>query len=488
MISFARRRVAALAFVLPMLLYANAAIAIEGVFGDSGYFGIRGSISESTALVGQRFGGSEGNGEVRVFDIVDSAWLEAGTSLGDALAAAGRSLSVGADFGAGALAVDGNTAIAAAYRNQVAGASEAGSVFLFSRSQGQWTCTAEWNEPGATTPTPNAHFGIGGDLSDDEALVLAGGTNKAYVYSRFDGVWNAGVALTGGNLNMPIAGAIDQGVAAVGSFLGDTRVDVWRRAGEAWAHDAALANPGTTGNYFAADLDISGNTMVVSAYGQTVGDQGGAGAVYIYEYDGQTWGLAQTIENPAPVAGDAFGYSVALKGDRLVVGTPRYDASGNTDAGAAYLFQRTGSTWTQIEQCVPNHPTTGQWFGEAVSVDDFSLLVGGSGRASGGQGIAQLDGPTSVRLPGDANRDGSINAADAAILAAHWGDQTGVSWATGDFNEDGAVNALDASILAANWSGVPTESSSATTVPEPGTLTILATGLIALATFLRRRV
>jgi hypothetical protein len=80
------------------------------------------------------------------------------------------------------------------------------------------------------------------------------------------------------------------------------------------------------------------------------------------------------------------------------------------------------------------------------------------------------------RIPGDADGNRLVNQADAAILAAHWG-QTG-GWSAGDFNADGLVNAADASVLAANW-GYPTGET--TTVPEPSTLVMLLLGLLPCA-------
>lgn len=71
-------------------------------------------------------------------------------------------------------------------------------------------------------------------------------------------------------------------------------------------------------------------------------------------------------------------------------------------------------------------------------------------------------------IPGDADHDGYVDAADAAILAAHWGDSG--DWQTGDFNNDDVVDAADAAILAANWSPRPAES---TSVPEPSTFILL---------------
>ena len=77
-------------------------------------------------------------------------------------------------------------------------------------------------------------------------------------------------------------------------------------------------------------------------------------------------------------------------------------------------------------------------------------------------------------IAGDANGDGSVDGTDASILAQHWLQQTGATWADGDFNRDGAVNDLDATLLAANWQLTAAQAS----VPEPATLSLLLTGLI----------
>jgi len=83
-----------------------------------------------------------------------------------------------------------------------------------------------------------------------------------------------------------------------------------------------------------------------------------------------------------------------------------------------------------------------------------------------------------VFLAGDANRDGSVDDADAAILASNWQKSDGAVWADGDFNNDGAVDAADATLLAANWQISPTTSAS---VPEPGGLLLVVSGLSILA-------
>ena len=86
-------------------------------------------------------------------------------------------------------------------------------------------------------------------------------------------------------------------------------------------------------------------------------------------------------------------------------------------------------------------------------------------------------------LPGDANRDGMVDAADAAILAANWQILTGATWSVGDFNGDYAVNEVDATIMAANWqSGVDEQ-----TVPEPSAVVgLLGLCLAGLTASMRR--
>ncbi|MBN1908138.1 MAG: hypothetical protein JW818_00230 [Pirellulales bacterium] len=83
-------------------------------------------------------------------------------------------------------------------------------------------------------------------------------------------------------------------------------------------------------------------------------------------------------------------------------------------------------------------------------------------------------------IPGDADFSGTVDAADARILAENWLRSDDVSWGDGDFNDDGVVNDLDASILAAHWQTSHSEAA----VPEPGVLVLGLTSLLAVGTLL----
>ena len=126
------------------------------------------------------------------------------------------------------------------------------------------------------------------------------------------------------------------------------------------------------GDFFGLSVAISGDTMVVGAYNEDSnatgvdGDQNNlasdAGAAYVFTRSGTTWSQqaylkASNTHNTQ--FGDIFGYSVAISGDTLVVGAHGEDSNAtgvNGDqannsmggnSGAAYVFTRSGTTWTQ---------------------------------------------------------------------------------------------------------------------------------------------
>jgi hypothetical protein len=133
--------------------------------------------------------------------------------------------------------------------------------------------------------------------------------------------------------------------------------------------------PGDPSSSFGAALAIDGDTAVVGApYDDSQPTDGGA--VYVFVRAGATWTLQQKLLIPEPGSSDWFGFSVAVSGDTLVAGAPAHDTPAGSTAGAAWVFVRSGGTWSLQRKLLAADGTAGDRFGHTVSIDGDTLVVG----------------------------------------------------------------------------------------------------------------
>jgi putative cell wall-binding protein len=147
--------------------------------------------------------------------------------------------------------------------------------------------------------------------------------------------------------------------------------------------DQALSSPGDVpdGDYGAA-VAMDRDTMVVGAF-DFFGS--GSGAAYVYIWDGSKWAYQDTLTPSDGMDGDSFGYAVEIEGDTVVVGAPDNDKTAN-NAGAAYVYTRSGSTWSEAAVLRVDYPdASGDRLGEALALQDDTLLVGAGSYEIGGK-------------------------------------------------------------------------------------------------------
>ncbi|MBU3703372.1 MAG: hypothetical protein FGM42_03255 [Ilumatobacteraceae bacterium] len=137
---------------------------------------------------------------------------------------------------------------------------------------------------------------------------------------------------------------------------------------DAYANAASVGPEGVaTNGSFGIALDIDDNTLVVGA-DQTLG---GKGSVFVYTRSGDAWTLSQRLDG---AANERFGSDIELVGSRMVVGAP------GTGLGAAYVCERTESTWScPVRLDHPDLEATGApAFGAAVGLsnDGSEVIVG----------------------------------------------------------------------------------------------------------------
>ena len=130
---------------------------------------------------------------------------------------------------------------------------------------------------------------------------------------------------------------------------------------------------------FGYSVAIGGNTMVVGAYGEDTGGSN-AGAAYVFTRSGTSWSQQAKIQSSDIVTWDFFGYSVAIDGDTLVVGA----YAENSIAGAAYVFTRSGTTWSQQAKLVASDAAANDYFGVSVEIDGDTIVAGANYEDTGG--------------------------------------------------------------------------------------------------------
>jgi len=244
------------------------------------------------------------------------------------------------DYFGYSVSISGDYAIVGAYWNDT-GADSAGSAYIYVRSGTTWSLQATLNNP---APADYDRFGNSVSISGDYAIVGAF--------------------------------ADDTSATEAGS------AHIYVRSGTTWSLQSTLNNPAPAANdLFGYSVAISGDYAIVGAYYDDTGVEN-AGSAYIYVRSGTTWSLQATLNNPDPAAYDWFGCSVAISSDYVIVGAP-YDDTGATDAGSAYIYVRSGTTWSL--QATLNNPTPAayDWFGRDVSISGDYAIVGAYGDDTG---------------------------------------------------------------------------------------------------------
>jgi FG-GAP repeat len=187
---------------------------------------------------------------------------------------------------------------------------------------------------------------------------------------------------TAAGSQMALAQAPRQLQAAVQSVLGRTGPASTASATQA----KLLPRDASAPNVFGASIAVSGNTALVGATTANGGPGNGTGAAYVF-LKGPTgrWTQQAKLRAADGAPRDNFGFSVALDGDTAVIGAPnRGQFTGDPfgEVGAAYVYQRSGTKWSQQAELTAQCPTcgsTGDFFGFSVAVSGGTVLAGAVG-------------------------------------------------------------------------------------------------------------
>ncbi len=149
---------------------------------------------------------------------------------------------------------------------------------------------------------------------------------------------------------------------------------IFTLSGTTWTQEAKLtASDGAAYDYFGVNTSIDGDTVVISA---SYDDDNSfdSGSVYVFTRSGTTWTQEAKLTPTDGAAYDNFGKSVSIEGDTVVVGA-NYNDDDGSNSGSAYVFTRSGTTWTQEAKLTASDGAAGDQFGYIVSIDENTIMV-----------------------------------------------------------------------------------------------------------------
>ena len=319
-------------------------------------------------------------------------------------AAVGDAYAEGDQFGyAMALSADGNTlAVGAIGEDSNAtgvngnqednSANQAGATYVFTRAGSAWSQQAYIK---STMTRANVLFGYSIGISGNgDTLAVAEydadrGKGALYVLTRSGGVWSHQARIQAENAE----------------------------AGDSLGYSLAISEDGSTIASGAADEDCLKPGINPAGCENDQESNQSSGAAYVFVRTGTTWAQQVFLKASNPGKEDWFGVRIAISGDgnTVAVGAQNEDSAAKgingkqdddsaSEAGAVYLFTRSGTTWTQHSYVKSSNTRAGDEFGSSLALtrDGRTLLIGARGEDSGAKGINGNQADSSVRDAGAA--------------------------------------------------------------------------------------
>jgi len=288
-----------------------------------------------------------------------------------------------------AIATSGDTVVIGskwALSRQLQGA---GAVFVDVRGVSGWV-----HQQRLVSPEPSSYACFGNSVAVSGDTLVIGefrddgsgqGPGKVHVFVRHAGVWSLqqslvatgtaasrrgfgeSVAVSGDSIVVGAPYATIDGEAEVGAAF------VFTRAGTVWAQEKRLLAPSPDGDdFFGQAVALDGDTALVGAYMDDNTAGVNAGSAFVFARDGGLWQRTASLRPSDSDIGNQFGSAVALSGDTALVASERYEYG----AGAAFVFVRSGSAWTQQAELAAADGQDDYYFGACVALEGDRALVG----------------------------------------------------------------------------------------------------------------
>lgn len=242
----------------------------------------------------------------------------------------------------------------------------------------------------ATIQPINSNFGFSVAISGDYAIIgaptISGG--KAFIFKKINGTaWiqqealNASDGQNGDNFGYSVSISGDYAIIGapndnVGGNADQGSAYIFKRTGITWSEEAKItAADGLAGDFFGYDVAIDGSYVIIGAPVDDITnvDQGSA---YFFKRTGTSWAQEDKVVANDGAADDQFGFSVSISGNQAIIAANLDDIGGNANQGSAYIFERMGMNWSQEDKLTASDGDINDGFGNSVSISDNMVVIG----------------------------------------------------------------------------------------------------------------
>jgi len=291
----------------------------------------------------------------------------------------------GYDYFGESLAIDADTLVVGSSR----ASTGRGRANVYVRAGATWAHQAQLEDAAGHNYD---YFGRSVALDGDTIVVGAPyayssyytDAGAAYVYVRAGTTWSLQSKIDPNSAQFGTKVAISGDTALISGNYSDStqtigRVWVYVRSGTQWSQQAVLtASDGATGNRFGKSLAIQGDTAIIGAWSADTPAGSLAGKAYVFTRSGASWTESAKLTGSKSGYATYFGSAVAIDGDTALIGEPGYDVlpSDTYEDGAAYVFKKSGGTWTESRFLTTSKTNQAGYFGSAVALQGDIALIG----------------------------------------------------------------------------------------------------------------
>jgi hypothetical protein len=290
-----------------------------------------------------------------------------------------------------AIAIDSNTAVVSGLGNRFSGYPD-GVIYVYVREGASWTLQqtlsasddeAQADDSFGFSVAINGDTIVVGALGDCDGGFIAG---AAYVYVRTGTTWALQQKLIASDAadfaNLGISVAVNGDTVVAGAYGDDDAgyftgaAYVFHRQGTIWTEQQKLtASDAAPDNGFGQHVAISHDTIAIGAPSNSSDKAHYSGAVYVFIHNGSGWTEQQKLKARDAAESQQLGYCVAISGDTIVASAPG-EIVGMHTYGAAYIFERNGTNWSEQKKIIDRDTARTDGFALRVAIDGDTIVLG----------------------------------------------------------------------------------------------------------------